>query len=179
MRLSLSTNLNSEARSLRPDPEGEIRVANGIMNRIIEDLQTVPPFNNANFQIAGSLKKNTMLTARNEIDLIVSLPNNIENCPINENTRRNLLAKVAEFYGQPVPASNHQNARVEISGWQVDILLTFRINVVDFLNKSVDERRIFKPYMSLKHVDFVQTRGQKFQELCRLVKYWTNGPEYI
>jgi len=33
--------------------------------------------------------------------------------------------------------------------------------------------------MSLKHVEFVQTRGQKFQELCRLVKYWTNGPEYI
>ncbi len=33
--------------------------------------------------------------------------------------------------------------------------------------------------MSILHVEFVSKRKQKFQELCRLAKYWTNGPEYM
>jgi len=61
----------------------------------------------------------------------------------------------------------------------VDILTTFAISIEDFLKKTEKEKQVYKPQMSLLHIDFVRERGQKYQEFCRLAKYWTNGPEYM
>ena len=167
-------------KALRPDPIGDVKKAKGIMDIIVNELKTKDPFNKTNIQMAGSLKKNTMLTSRNELDIVVSLPINLrKSYPPTLNTRKALQSQIVKLYNVDEPKVNQQNVIIEKKGWKIDILPTFSIEITDFLKKTEKEKQVYKPYMSLLHIDFVMKRGQKYQEFCRLVKYWTNGPQYI
>ncbi|MHA1755929.1 MAG: hypothetical protein ACTSVV_04100, partial [Promethearchaeota archaeon] len=59
----------------------------------------------------------------------------------------------------------------------IDLLPAFKISINNFLKKTIEEKVIYKPHMSIYHIKFVNDRGQKFQEFCRLAKYFVNGPE--
>jgi len=171
--------LNDRLTTLRPDPTGEITAAGKVMDEIKKELQQKTPFDYAEIKMVGSLKKNTMVTSRKEFDLVICLPQNLKNYPPKETTRKELQSKIAKFYGVEEPKNNQQNVIIKKVGWKIDLLPTFKIDINDFLAKNKAEKGVFKPYMSLLHLDFVSSRGQKYQELCRLAKFWTNGPEYI
>lgn len=166
-------------KTLRPDPEGEVKMAKRVMEKIIEELKSYSPYNSAEIKMVGSLMKNTMITERKEFDVVISLPSNLKSSyPPTIDTRDELQRQIAYFYKVKEPKGNQQNVIIEKDGWKVDILPTFVISIDDFLKKTEDEKQVYKPHMSLLHVEFIRRRGQKFQEFCRLAKYWTNGPEY-
>ncbi|MGC9777812.1 MAG: nucleotidyltransferase domain-containing protein [Candidatus Heimdallarchaeota archaeon] len=186
MKLILSLNerdgsriISERLKKLRPNPKEEIATAGKIMDKIVKKLQAVRPFNLAEIRMVGSLRKNTMVSSRKELDVVVSLPaNQITNYPPKEETRTKLKRQIARIFKVEEPDEYHQNVRIEESGWKLDILPTFKISVENFIKKTKKEKGVYKPHMSLYHVKFIEKRGQKFQEFCRLAKYWTNGPEY-
>ena len=175
---SYSSLINNRLITLRPDPIGDKQRANQVRQAITKELQQFgTPYNQAQFKLAGSLNKDTMLTSRREIDVIVSLPVNLSNYPPNESSRQTLLDEIADFY-KVEPPSNPDNLNVIIfkSGYKVDLLPSFEINVNSFLQLPFRQKQPYRGYISLEHVSFIQNRGQKFQEFCRFVKYWAHGP---
>lgn len=187
MKLSLSINERDGARiiserlkKLRPNPNEEIASAGKIMDKIVKKLQSVKPFNLAEIKMVGSLRKNTMVALKKELDIVVSLPpNQITNYSPTEETRTKLKYQIAKIFDVIEPDVSHQNVIIKESGWKIDILPTYKISVENFIKKTKREKSVYKPHMLLYHVEFVRNRGQKYQELCRLAKYWTNGPEYV
>ncbi|MFW9996802.1 MAG: hypothetical protein ACFFD4_32470 [Candidatus Odinarchaeota archaeon] len=182
-KLSFSANqlLNSRLTNLRPDIEGEKRIFTNILEQVRHQLQaTGYPFNQADFQIAGSFAKNTMLTSHREFDIIVTLPANLSGYLPSADTKDQLREDIASVFSSndPFIPPNGKNTKITVSNISVDVLPTFDIPLNDFLRLPSRSRDPYKGYMSLYHINFMRNRGNLYQDCCRLAKYWSHGPAH-
>ncbi|MCE7736676.1 MAG: hypothetical protein GPJ54_17470 [Candidatus Heimdallarchaeota archaeon] len=171
--------VNDRLQSLRPNIESEKKEANIILEKVRNDLYVKGlPFTSAEYKMNGSMEKDTMVSSRKEIDIVISIPQNLYGFPTSENTILHMKEQIALFYNITIFNEKHKNVPVEIHQFTVDLLPTFNIDINDFLLLSKDQIYIFKAHVSLYHVDFVHSRGKKFQDFCRLIKYWAHGPTH-
>ena len=169
-------------RSLRRDNIGEEPLFNHKLVEFRNILQQSPPFNQATFHMAGSFKKNTMLTSHREFDAIIVFPRNLRDYPPSLDSKESLRELSGDLVGEvlvDIP-QNGYNVKININDIDIDLVPTFSIPFNEFLDLPSQERPPFKGYMNLKHIEFMRNplRGNLYQDTCRLVKYWAHGPSH-
>lgn len=173
---------DQRVRNLRPDVEGENSIFTQKLETIRNNLQRSEPFSQATFHMAGSFKKNTMLSSHREFDTIIVFPRNLADYSPSINSKdalRGLIGDLMSDYLVNIP-DNGYNVKINMNGIDIDLVPTFSIPYDEFLEVPDQERPPFKGYMNLKHIEFVRntSRGNLYQDTCRLVKYWAHGPSH-
>ncbi len=133
--------------------------------------------NNTGLKIAetlygGSFAKSTMLKGRNEADLVFILSSKYPEKKIDQ-LRDDLITFFNPIENITNIQVNYRSLSFNYDGVDIDLLVAKSVSKPDsFTKMSEKQKRRFSPSSSKFHVSFVKSKGAKFQNLVRLLKYW-------